>query len=104
MVNINEIINKLLEKFRSEEAEGVNLLYCLRSGEQQYFLQIKDSKFELLEQTAREPDVTLKADQEIWQELIEGETNPQMAFMTGRLGVEGDISSALKLANLFNLG
>jgi len=45
-------------------------------------------------------DCTLSADADVFQEIIEGDTNPTAAFMTGKLKIDGDMSIALKLASL----
>ncbi|MGC1495933.1 MAG: SCP2 sterol-binding domain-containing protein [Sulfitobacter sp.] len=46
-----------------------------------------------------EADVTLSADAETFQSIIEGDTNPTSAFMTGKLKVDGDMGLAMKLAS-----
>ncbi len=43
-------------------------------------------------------DVTLSADADTFQSIIEGDTNPTSAFMTGKLKVDGDMGLAMKLA------
>jgi putative sterol carrier protein len=45
-----------------------------------------------------EADVTLSADAETFKEILDGETNPTSAFMTGKLKVDGDMGMAMKLA------
>ena len=45
-------------------------------------------------------DCTLTADPEVFQEIIEGDTNPTAAFMTGKLKIDGDMGMAMKLAGL----
>lgn len=48
---------------------------------------------------ADEPaDVTLSADAETFQAILEGETDPTAAFMTGKLAVDGDMGMAMQLA------
>lgn len=42
-------------------------------------------------------DVTLSADAETFQAILEGELNPTAAFMSGKLTVEGDMGTAMKL-------
>lgn len=42
-------------------------------------------------------DVTLTADAETFQAMMEGELNPTVAFMTGKLTVDGDMGLAMKL-------
>ncbi len=44
-----------------------------------------------------EADVTMIASAETFQGIIEGDVNPTMAFMTGKLKVEGNMGMAMKL-------
>ncbi len=44
-----------------------------------------------------EADVTLSADAETFQEILEGELNPTTAFMGGRLKLDGDMGTAMRL-------
>ncbi|MEJ5219418.1 SCP2 sterol-binding domain-containing protein [Cognatishimia sp. D5M38] len=45
-------------------------------------------------------DVTLTADADTFQEILEGELNPTAAFMGGRLSVDGDMGMAMKLGSV----
>lgn len=45
-----------------------------------------------------EADVTLTADADTFQSILEGETNPTSAFMSGKLTIDGDMGLAMKLA------
>tara|TARA_B100000674_G_scaffold29301_1_gene20606 strand:+ start:183 stop:473 length:291 start_codon:yes stop_codon:yes gene_type:complete len=49
-----------------------------------------------------ETDVTLKASVEIFQEIFNGELDPTAAFMTGKLKIDGDMGTAMRLANVFS--
>ena len=49
-----------------------------------------------------ETDVTLTADAETFQEILEGELNPTAAFMGGRLSVDGDMGMAMKLGSVLS--
>ena len=42
-------------------------------------------------------DVTLTADAETFQQLLDGELDPTAAFMQGRLKVDGDMATAMRL-------
>lgn len=44
-------------------------------------------------------DVTMTADADTFQGIIDGSTNPTSAFMTGKLKVDGDMGMAMKLAS-----
>ncbi len=47
-----------------------------------------------------EADVTLTADAEVFQAILDGEMNPTTAFMTGKLSVDGSMGMAMKLASV----
>lgn len=43
-------------------------------------------------------DVTLSASTETFEGMLNGDVNPTMAFMSGQLKIDGDMSQAMKLA------
>lgn len=43
-------------------------------------------------------DVTLSADADTFQSILDGETDPTGAFMSGKLSVDGDMGMAMQLA------
>ena len=45
-------------------------------------------------------DVTLSADADTFQSMLEGDTDPTSAFMSGKLTVDGDMGMAMKLASV----
>lgn len=47
-----------------------------------------------------EADVTLTADAEVFRSILEGSINPTMAFMTGKLKVDGSMGMAMKLGSV----
>lgn len=46
-------------------------------------------------------DVTFVLSMENFEGLVDGSLNPQMAFMMGKMKIEGDMGLALKLADIF---
>jgi putative sterol carrier protein len=44
-----------------------------------------------------EAEVTLTATPEVFKAIMDGELNPTMAFMTGKLTVDGSMGAAMKL-------
>jgi putative sterol carrier protein len=49
-----------------------------------------------------EADVTLSADAETFQAILEGEINPTTAFMQGKLTVDGDMGMAMQLGTVLS--
>ena len=47
-----------------------------------------------------EAEVTLTASRETFEGLLSGEVNPTMAFMTGKIKVDGDLNSVMKFQSL----
>lgn len=45
-------------------------------------------------------DCTVKVTMDNFVQIAEGNLNPQMAFMTGKLRVEGDMSLAMQLGSI----
>jgi putative sterol carrier protein len=46
-----------------------------------------------------EADVTLTAEADVFRSILDGDTNPTMAFMTGKLKVDGSMGLAMKLGS-----
>ena len=49
-----------------------------------------------------EADVTLTADADTFQSILEGDTNPTAAFMSGKLSVDGDMGLAMQLGSVLS--
>jgi putative sterol carrier protein len=45
-------------------------------------------------------DVTLTADADTFEAILTGELNPTAAFMTGKLSVDGDMGTAMRLGSV----
>ncbi len=46
-----------------------------------------------------EADVTMTADAETFQSILEGDLDPTAAFMSGKLAVDGDMGMAMQLGS-----
>ncbi len=49
-----------------------------------------------------EADVTLTADADTFQSILEGDLDPTGAFMSGKLAVDGDMGTAMKLGSVLS--
>ena len=46
-----------------------------------------------------EADVTMTADADTFQDILAGDLNPTAAFMSGKLKLDGDMGTAMKLGS-----
>ena len=53
-----------------------------------------------LDHRRRRPTARSSCRSTIWRSLIAGELNPTMAFMTGKIKIEGDMSVAMALSQI----
>lgn len=49
----------------------------------------------------KDADCTITLDKDVLEDLISGDQDPTAAFMMGKLKVDGDMSIAMKLGELF---
>ncbi|MFY0679518.1 MAG: SCP2 sterol-binding domain-containing protein [Thalassovita sp.] len=49
-----------------------------------------------------ETDVTLTADEETFEAMMAGDLDPTSAFMTGKLALDGDMGTAMKLGSVIS--
>jgi len=55
---------------------------------------------EVAEGEAENPNITITVTSSDWMDIVSGKLNGQMAFLTGKLKIQGDMSLAMKLQNL----
>ena len=95
-----KISNHLREN--PEISAGVNATYLFEvSGDQggQWHITLNGSGGKVQAGSFENPNFIMIKDQDLVN-LVEGKLNPQMAFMTGKLRVKGDIALALKLGSI----
>lgn len=67
----------------------------------EWFVTIADGKATTACGKAPSPNMTISASAADYMQMIEGQLDPQMAFMNGRLSLGGDISIAMRMQGLF---
>lgn len=99
-----EIFNEMPKNLNADAAKGMNSVIQFNlSGDNggQWYTTIKDGKAEVAQGTAPAPNMTLSMSAADYVDMIMGKLNGQMAFMSGKLKISGDMGLAMKMQNLF---
>ena len=103
-MSVVDLFNSMPARFQAEKAAGTTMgvLFGLRGdGGGQWFGNNADGQLAVSEGApASTPSATVKMTTEDFQALSSGSLNPMMAFMTGKVKVEGDLNSVMKFQQL----
>lgn len=104
MAEFSKFSQDLLTKFTPENAEGIDYVYEfeLIDLENKYYLIVKSGEASMSMESLPS-NVTLRASSDVWKQILQGETSPQLAFMSGQLEVDGDVTIALTLPKILGL-
>ncbi len=100
------VLADFVKRFSPPAAEGLSAVYQLNltgDGGDVWHLIIADQKCELVAGPGEAPDVAITISVDDWEGLIAGRLDPFSAYISGRLGIAGDLSLATRLAPLFGL-
>lgn len=104
MTTAKEIINSLPARFKADKVEDdLDIVFHFElSGDEggEYTVHIKDKACAIEEGLVGEPKCTVKAKAKVYAEVELGKTNPQMAFMMGKIKVS-NLNAMLKFADCF---
>ena len=106
MPTVKETFDAMTSKFRPDKAQGVNAViqYDI-AGDQggTWHAVIKDGACMVESGAAQSPTLTLNMSSQDWLDMIAGKLSGQMAFMSGKLKLKGDMGLAMKLGSLFQV-
>ena len=92
---MGEVIEKAVEAMRAKFSEGFDGSAKFVIGSEGAVMVDEAGVRAVDDEPAQ---VTLTATPETFRAILEGELSPTMAFMSGRLSIEGDMGLALRLA------
>ena len=99
-----EIFDQMGPNINPDAAKGMNSTIQFNlSGDNggQWYVTIKDGKAEVSKGTAPSPNMTLSMSAQDYVDMTLGKLNGQMAFMSGKLKIAGDMGLAMKMQSLF---
>lgn len=103
-MNVADIFDEMVRVFPAEKAAGLRARFLFRlSGEEggEWTVTIADQKCSVTPGPAEKPDVTFSMDAADFIKMVRGELQPVVAFMQGKLRLQGDMNKAMKLQELF---
>ena len=102
--SIDEVIASYPDRFRPEKAKGVDdtvQMHLTGEGGGDYVLHVHDQQVDIREGTADDPTLTLNAAADTWLAVENGQTNPMMALMQGKVKLKGSVPFATKFLGMF---
>jgi putative sterol carrier protein len=99
-----EIFAEMPNALNADAAKGMNATIQFNlSGDDggQWYVVVKDGKAEVSKGTAPSPNMTLSMSAQDYVDMTMGKLNGQMAFMSGKLKISGDMGLAMKMQSLF---
>ena len=99
-----EVFDNMPSRFKKDAAKGLNATYQFDlsgDGGGQWHAVIANEQCEVKEGKAPSPNITITMNAQDYLDMVNGKLNGQMAFMTGKLKIAGDMGLALRLQSLF---
>lgn len=102
----SELFKEMPKQFNAAKAGDLNAAVVFDlSGDDggQWTVQIADGKCDILNNAADNPTATVKMAAEDYTDMVSGKLNPMMAFMSGKIKVDGDLNSVMKVQQIFGM-
>jgi putative sterol carrier protein len=106
MATVAELFEKMPGQFQADKAGDMNavILFDLSGeGGGQWSVSIADGKCDVTQGAADSPKSTVRMDAGDYHDMITGKLNPMMAFMSGKVKVEGDLNTVMKFQQIFGM-
>jgi putative sterol carrier protein len=102
--SMQEVIASYPARFNPEKARGVDdkvLMNLTGEGGGQWVLHVHNDRVDISEGTIDDPTLTVDAPADVWLAVENGQTNPMMALMTGKVKLRGSVPFATKFMGMF---
>jgi putative sterol carrier protein len=102
--SVKEYFDTLPTRFKPDAAKGLKAVFQFElsgDGGGAYSVSVDETALKIDEGTHSAPSITVKMAANDYVKMVNGELNGQMAFMTGKLKVSGNMMLAMKMQQLF---
>ncbi len=101
---IKDFFNNIQSRFNADAAKGMNSTIQFNltgDGGGTYHIVVKDGAITAQEGAAASPNMTMTVAAQDYLDIQSGKLNGQMAFMSGKMKIAGDMGLAMKMQTLF---
>ena len=98
-----QFFSEMPTRVDKEKVKDINATYQWKlSGDNggDWYAKFNNGDVDVQKGEAESPNVTIVTGAQDWLDIVNGKQNAQMAFLTGKLKIQGDMSLAMKLQNL----
>lgn len=106
MPTVKETFDLMPSRFKSDKAQGLNAVIQYEitgEGGGTWCATIKNGACTVTAGAAASPTLALIMSGQDWLDMLSGKLSGQMAFMSGKLKLKGDMGLAMKLGTLFGM-
>lgn len=100
MPQLEKIFATIAERYDASAMPGFSTKVQFDLEDSFYFIAIEDGKCNYGTEKTENPDATVTMTQEDFKAMVSGELNPMMAFMQGKIKVDGNMSTVMKLQTM----
>ena len=100
-----QVFDQMPDRLNKDAAKGLNAVYqfdLAGDGGGKWSVAINNEQCAIQEGAHPSPNITISMAAQDYLDMVAGKLNGQMAFMTGKLRIQGDMGLALKLQSLFS--
>ncbi len=101
-MTLEEYFDSLTQKVKPEDLEGIDTQINFDLKGKSMYVTVKDGKIEAAEGAAADAEVNITVKEEDLLSIIQGNTNPMMAMMMGKLKISNP-GAMLKYAKILGL-
>jgi putative sterol carrier protein len=106
MADLSTVFANMGQNFDADKAGDLNLSVAFDltgEGGGQWYATIADGNLDTGQGSVENPSATLSMDADDFAAMSKGDLNPMMAFMSGKVKVDGDLNAVMKFQSLVGL-
>jgi putative sterol carrier protein len=99
-----EVFAAMPSRFKKDAAKGLNAIYQFDlsgDGGGKWHVIVNNEQMEVKEGAHASPSITISMTAQDYVDMSTGKLNGQVAFMSGKLRIAGDMGLALRMQGLF---